>query len=700
MGAEVISLILPYWDRQEVADKAFALLDQQYYGMELEIIVVDDGNAVPFRVPPHMPNVRVVTLPRKDEPKSPVTCWNEGVKAARGDIVVLSCVEILHTEPVLQQMADEVRRLGPKGYVLAAAWCPELNEWHCHSSVDPPHNAPGTGIAFCAALHKSLYWEAGGFDEEYRDGAGYEDCDFINRLLVAGANFVKRDDLVVIHPKSGAHIKWRPEAFERNRALYAAKWVKRPQGPFVNFVCVKAGTAFGPEYVNILFDMVRRNLPNGYPGRFTCITDDGRGLDPMIHVEQLPADLERWWGKLYMFKRGLFPDGARCVFMDLDTVIVGKLDRLAAYRGQFATLRDFYHRRLGPAVIAWEAGEFAASIWEEWVSQGKPRHEMGDLWWLNQLDQGRFPKTIDILQDLFPGDFVSYKKDCAGLPPKGAKVVCFHGNPRPHQARDEWVQKCWKVGGGTAAEMSALCNTEREKVAANIRSALARGLPEIGEADAHDGHAVLVGGGPSLKNSLGEIRWRAGLGQKVFALNGAARYLHEQGIRVDCQVILDARPANAQFILDKPCFLASHCDPSVFDAAGANATVYHVNTEGIVEAMNGRQADLISTGSTVGMIAMGIAYFLGYRNLHLFGYDSSYTDEHHAYPQPLNDDDAVIEAEAGGRKFRCAPWMVLQAQQFQALVPQLTEQDCVITVAGDGLLPNIARLMGNQLEVA
>ena len=398
-----------------------------------------------------------------------------GVEVSRGDVIVLSCVEVLHETPILAQLEQAVRELGPKGYVLAAAYCPESGDWHCHSSVSPPQCAPGTGLSFCAALHKSLYLEAGGFDEEYREGAGYEDCDFVNRLLMAGANFVKRDDLVVIHPKTGASIPWPLEKFARNKALYLKKWPTVPPAPFVTFVCVKAGTMYGPEYVNILYDMVRRNLLDGFPGRFMCLTDDPTGLDPHIGLIPLPDDLERWWGKLYLFKRGLFPDGSRLVFMDLDTLITGNLTRLASYKGQFATLRDFYQPRLGPAVIAWEAGAFASSVWEEWEAQGKPRHEQGDLWWLNNLDQGRFYKTIDILQDLYPGDFCSFKRDCKPLFPKGAKVVCFHGEPRPHNCAVEWVRECWKIGGGTAAEMVALCNTHRDRMIANIRSSIAHG---------------------------------------------------------------------------------------------------------------------------------------------------------------------------------------------------------------------------------
>lgn len=490
----------------------------------------------------------------------------------------------------------------------------------------------------------------------------------------------------------------KPEA-ANDRAVYEA-WRAGFMNDPVTFVCLKAGTLYGPQYVNILADMVRRNLPAGYPGRFVCITDDPEGLDPAIDVIALPPDLERWWGKLWMFKRGLFPDGTRMAFMDLDTVIVGGLSEILAYKGQFATLRDFGGgNMLGPAVILWEAGEFAASIWEEWDAQGRPRHPRGDQWWMTNLQQGRFPKMIDKLQDVFPGAFVSFKYDCAPMFPKGAKVVCFHGEPRPHNCREEWVQACWKVGGGTAAEMEAVCNTQTEKIAANVRSCLARGLPEVGFVAPHGGQAVIVGGGPSLAGSLNELRWRARNGQTIFACNGAAKYLIEHGITPQHAVILDARPENVAFVTPIHTFLASHCDPSLFDAARSVA-VYHANTSGLAEGLEGREAMLISTGSTVGLVAVGIAHVRGFRTFHLYGMDSSYKDEHHAYPQQLNDADAVIEVTAAGRRFKCAPWMLLQAQQFQSLAGQLANEGCTITVAGDGLLPHIAREIGRQYAEA
>lgn len=237
----MISLILPYWDRQPAADQALALLARGYRGLDLEIIVVDDGSPTPFVAPdwvhedpevgrapdPQKPRLRVVRLPAKQEPKSPVTCWNAGVRAARGDLIAISCIEILHHDPVLAQMAEELERQGPDGYVLAAAWCPDLREWHCHSmaaSRGAPPVPAGTGRAFLGIMHRGLYERVGGFDEVFREGAGWEDMDFILRMQRAGAKFCIRDDLVVIHTKAGASIAWGREKFARNKAIFDERW--------------------------------------------------------------------------------------------------------------------------------------------------------------------------------------------------------------------------------------------------------------------------------------------------------------------------------------------------------------------------------------------------------------------------------------------------------------------------------------------
>lgn len=695
----MISLILPYWNRQAAADKALDLLAKHYAGLNLEVVIVDDGNAVPFKLArDYKLNIKIVRLPIKKEPTSPLHAWNVGVKESKGDVIALSCIEILHETPVLNQMAEQLREMGEDGYVLASAWCPETEIWHCHSTIEVPDCPPGSGIGFLGMLSRELFKRAGGFDEDYMGGAGYEDRDFIWRLHTAGAKFCIRDDLRTTHPKRGATIAWKPEGFMKNEALFRKKWgVESRQS--VTVLCLKAGTAYGPEYVNILFDMVRRNLRAGYPGRFVCLTDDPTGLDEGIETLPLPGDLETWWGKLYMFKRGLFPDGNRVVFMDLDTLIIGDIEPLLNYQGEFATLKDFYFpNQVGPAIITWKAGGVATSIWEEWDAQGRPRMAGGDLVWINNLDQGHFARRIDKLQDLLPGYFCSFKADCHPYPPKGVKVVCFHGQPKPDNCATPWVSQVWKIGGSGMAELDAVCNVEASRVEANIRENCKRTIPWLDLSKIHEGQAVIVGGGPSLQRTLPEIQWRKSIGQTIIAVNGSAKFLNAHGIKPDMHVVIDARPENSAFLRapSDQQFIASQCAKETFDAA-SNPTMFHMNIPGIDDIIpNNRMAHLISSGTTVGLAAMAIAYTQGYRAIHLHGFDSSIDERHHAYVQPQNDDDAVVEAMVEGRTFKSTPWMIKQVQQFQELALQLAEVGVIITVAGDGLLPFVAKKMGES----
>lgn len=700
----MISVLMPYWDRPKATRKALEAMARLYAGVDMEIIIADDGSPVPLVLDTEYPwPVTVLRLPGKNEAKNPCLPFNEAAKVAKGDVLVITNPEILHDSPVFPQMLESLKKLGPNGYVLAACWCPDENKWHCHSTLRPLElhgiqHPKGSGLHFCAMMNRSLWDGIGGFDNAYRDGAGYDDNDLVMKLGAYGAKFMIRDDLVVTHPKNGARTQWPDGSFARNAEIFVGKW-KRP----VTFCCVQVGNyeGRGAEYVNNLFDMVKRNLSAGYPGRFVCITDDATGLHPDIQVIKAPEGIGGWWVKLWMFKRGVFNEGERVIFMDLDTLVIGELDVLAGYSGQFATLRDFYYpQQVGPAVIAWEVSDLSASIYEEWKACGFTTQGHGDLWWINNLNQGRFAARCDKLQDLYPGMFVSFKAGCNPYPPKAAKVVCFHGQPRPHNSGQKWVDDVWKVGGSSAAELLIVSNTAQERVARNVAYACTLDLPWLDYSN-RDGALCIVGGGPSLADDIDELRNRQKNGQKIWALNGCARYLLENGIDVDAQIILDGRAENIGFIMPVASyFIASQCDREIFDAVkGRNVTLFHANTEGIADVIpaNGKPLHLISGGSTVGLNTMAIAYTQGYRDIHLFGYDSSYADGHHAYPQPLNDSDIPLDVSVEGEKFKASGWMVAQVNQFQQLAPALAEAGCIITVHGYGLLPFVAQKMSQPI---
>lgn len=195
----------------------------------------------------------------------------------------------------------------------------------------------------------------------------------------------------------------------------------------------------GAAYVHNILDQLLRHLT--VPYRVHLLTDDDADEYPGVHV--IRAVYPGWWEKLRIFQPGLLPKG-RAMFLDLDTVIVDNIDHIAAYRGPFATLRDFWRPQgLGPAVMLFDP-EWASFIYQEWAATGHDMtHGRGDQAFIENLNQGRMPREVDILQDIYPGDFVSYKTHCRDGIPDGASVVCFHGKPRPHEVRG-WVTSHWK----------------------------------------------------------------------------------------------------------------------------------------------------------------------------------------------------------------------------------------------------------------
>ena len=87
----------------------------------------------------------------------------------------------------------------------------------------------------------------------------------------------------------------------------------------INIICVKWGDKYGPEYVNRLYRMVKKNLNHVFD--FYCYTDDPTGLIPEVQVIPIPDDndLEVWWNKLALFQAGMF--SGLCLYFDVDVVI-------------------------------------------------------------------------------------------------------------------------------------------------------------------------------------------------------------------------------------------------------------------------------------------------------------------------------------------------------------------------------------------
>ncbi|HVZ60627.1 MAG TPA: class I SAM-dependent methyltransferase [Terriglobales bacterium] len=449
----------------------------------------------------------------------------------------------------------------------------------------------------------------------------------------------------------------------------------------------------GVEYVNVLYDSIRRNLKDGTEGRFVVFTDDTfeHGYAKGIEIRKLKSGLDGWYNKISLFRDDAFPAGDRVIYFDLDTAIVNSLDAIVAYDGPFAILRDVYRPNgLQSSVMMWEAGKYGY-IWEGFEAFGYPKFLHGDQEWIE--------KSVEdpvIIQRQFPGVFASYKREAQfGIPPK-ASVIFFHGIPRPHEC-ENWVKNVWKVGGATSAQLELVSNADMSEIEANIRQAESRsGAKWIEPVPEHDGVAIICAGGPSLKEEMASIQAHVQAGAKVFACNAVPYTLATFGVDADFHVIVDARPENAAFVAGinskTTCLYASTCVRALHDAAMERLVLWHpAFPEALDIVGRDKERAYIGGGTTCGMKAMVLAWVLGYRNIHLYGFDSCYRgNAHHAYPQPLNDGELTVEAEFDGKTYKCSPWMIQQAEDFEIFAPNLMDNGAKLFVHGAGLIPDIA----------
>jgi 2-polyprenyl-3-methyl-5-hydroxy-6-metoxy-1,4-benzoquinol methylase len=204
--------------------------------------------------------------------------------------------------------------------------------------------------------------------------------------------------------------------------------------------------------------------------------------------------------------------------------------------------------------------------------------------------------------------------------------------------------------------------------------ALALKRPELGRIKHEEvrGESIaVVCYGPSLKNTWEEVK-----GFKyIITCSGAHKFLLERGIVPTWHVEVDPREHKVE-LLGKPhedvVYLpASCCHPKYFDALmGHKVNIWHVyesSEEAQRKLPRGEWA--ITGGCNVGLRAMSIARFFGFREMHIFGMDGNEGPEEgkkHAGPHPLQDGSghSLVEYPKGsGVMYKTTPSLLESAKQ-------------------------------------
>lgn len=237
-------------------------------------------------------------------------------------------------------------------------------------------------------------------------------------------------------------------------------------------------------------------------------------------------------------------------------------------------------------------------------------------------------------------------------------------------------------------EMSVNCSDG--ELLSNLEASRKRNLPKLRlDAMVRERPLVICGSGPSLAWNFKKIPENA----DVMALNGAYKFLRAAGVKPNYFAMLDARPANTNFLEgvegDDALFLfASQVHPDVFEKArGLRAGVFHLASATTQKVFPDEEL-YVGGGGTIGLTALGIALALGYRHVILMGYDSSFVGPHrHVQFQSQNQVEEEFSVWVKDRQYRTTKAMAAQAMDFFPFYAaiQKTCPEFVIEVAGSGL---------------
>lgn len=137
------------------------------------------------------------------------------------------------------------------------------------------------------------------------------------------------------------------------------------------------------------------------------------------------------------------------ICLDLDCIITGSLEpfiretwNLEKY---IITCAGAYRKkRLGGSVVAFKPSDKLENrLWKP-ILEKQSIIEAKTKGSERAYYQMRFRRKQALLwQQIHPRYVLSYKKDCKNGLPKDARIVRFHGTPRPHEVNDKWVKEFW-----------------------------------------------------------------------------------------------------------------------------------------------------------------------------------------------------------------------------------------------------------------
>lgn len=205
-----VSVVLPYYENSRTLIACLNSFMRQTHPPD-EVIVVDDGSMHPAQiwVDAHTWPVPVHLHVTSHRGQSGAT--NVGIEAAEGDLVLLTCADIIADERLVQihyqahaAALDPIAVLGRLPYAATVKMTPFMHYMDTgdvqfsYARIDDPEDvSPFFCYAPNLSTRRELLLEVGMFDEKFV--YGYQDTDLGVRLAETGVRFVYRSEAVGHH---------------------------------------------------------------------------------------------------------------------------------------------------------------------------------------------------------------------------------------------------------------------------------------------------------------------------------------------------------------------------------------------------------------------------------------------------------------------------------------------------------------------
>jgi hypothetical protein len=214
---------------------------------------------------------------------------------------------------------------------------------------------------------------------------------------------------------------------------------------------------YSADYVKNLFGMVSRNIDR--PFKMVCLTNVPKMLPKSIRTIKVPPLLNKhgfrvrgWWNKVHLFDPRHDFGSDRVLYLDLDLLIVDRLEPIVDFPAPFAISTDIAPlfqggkgltvcKRYNSSIMVWDREARPTELYTEWKPEIAARL-WGDQDWIGERlpDLARFPKEW----------MKRHSTNPEKVPPfPGVKVVTctkFKNHECVTMPGQEWVRKVWYGG--------------------------------------------------------------------------------------------------------------------------------------------------------------------------------------------------------------------------------------------------------------